>query len=102
MRTRSLDDCAAAWPGLHGQSGTLVAVGGEIVCLDFVSRSEVFADLYRKLLGGVGDTEVFLVPRLEGSGIPRTTCEYSVTTASDRGRSRSVRERGENLSIEPG
>jgi hypothetical protein len=51
-RTRSLDEYGEALPRLHGQSGALVAVGGEIVCLDFVSRSDVFAGLYRKLLRG--------------------------------------------------
>jgi hypothetical protein len=51
-RRRSLDEYAAALPRLDGQSGALVAVAGRVTCLDFVSRSDVFAGLYVKLLQG--------------------------------------------------
>jgi hypothetical protein len=48
----SLDEHAQALPRLDGQSGVLVGIGGRLVCLDYVSRSDVFAGLYLKLLRG--------------------------------------------------
>jgi hypothetical protein len=51
-RAGSLDEYAVALPRRDGQSGALVAIGGEVVCLDYVSRSDVFAGLYAKLLRG--------------------------------------------------
>ena len=37
---------------LDGQAGALVGIAGRLVCLDYVSRSDVFAGLYLKLLRG--------------------------------------------------
>jgi hypothetical protein len=51
-RAASLDEYAQALPRLDGQAGAVVAIAGELVCLDYVSRSEVFAGLYLKLLRG--------------------------------------------------
>jgi hypothetical protein len=51
-RSRSIAEYAAALPRLDGQSGALVAVAGRVTCLDWVSRSDVFAGLYAKLLQG--------------------------------------------------
>ena len=51
-RAGSLDEYTVALPRLDGQSGALVAVAGKVVCLDYVSRSDVFAGLYAKLLRG--------------------------------------------------
>jgi hypothetical protein len=51
-RGASLDEYLQALPRLDGQAGAIVAIAGELVCLDFVSRSEVFAGLYLKLLRG--------------------------------------------------
>ena len=48
----SLDEYEQALPRLDGQSGVIVGIGGRLVCLDFVSRSDVFAGLYHKLLRG--------------------------------------------------
>ena len=48
----SLDEYLAALPRQEGQCGAIVAVGGRVVCLDYVSRSEVYAGLYAKLLRG--------------------------------------------------
>ncbi len=48
----SLDEYAQALPRLDGQSGVLVGIGGRLACLDYVSRSDVFAGLYPKLLRG--------------------------------------------------
>ena len=49
-RGDSLEQYARALPRLDGQCGALVAVAGEIGCLDYVGRSDVFAGLYGKLL----------------------------------------------------
>jgi hypothetical protein len=51
-RRASLDEYAQALPRLDGQSGVIVGIGGKLVCLDYVSRSDVFAGLYLKLLRG--------------------------------------------------
>lgn len=51
-RGSTLDAYLAALPRADGQSGVLVAIGGRIVCLDYVSRSDVFAGLYSKLVRG--------------------------------------------------
>jgi hypothetical protein len=47
-----LDELALSFPLLPGQSGALLACGGAVVCLDYVSRPDAFADLYPKLLVG--------------------------------------------------
>lgn len=52
QHTASLDEYLQALPRLDGQAGAIVGIAGELVCLDFVSRSEVFAGLYLKLLRG--------------------------------------------------
>ena len=51
-RRASLDEYVQALPRLDGQSGVLVSIGGRIACLDYVSRSDVFAGIYLKLLRG--------------------------------------------------
>jgi hypothetical protein len=51
-RRASLDEYVQALPRLDGQSGVIVGIGGRLVCLDYVSRSDVFAGLYLKLLRG--------------------------------------------------
>jgi len=47
-----LDSYLQQLPRLDGQSGALIGIAGEIVCLDYVSRPDVFAGLYAKLLRG--------------------------------------------------
>jgi hypothetical protein len=49
---QKLDGCLAALPCQAGQCGSIVAVAGKIVCLDFISRPEVHARAYPKLLRG--------------------------------------------------
>lgn len=49
---RRLDEYVAPFPRLDGQSGAAVAIGGRVGCLDYVSRSDVWAGLYPKLLRG--------------------------------------------------
>lgn len=51
-RGKTLDEYAQALPRADGQSGALIAIAGEVICLDCVSRSDVFAGLYLKLLRG--------------------------------------------------
>jgi hypothetical protein len=51
-RAHTLDEYLRALPRRPGQSGVIVCVGGRVVCLDYVSRSEVFAGVYAKLLRG--------------------------------------------------
>jgi hypothetical protein len=51
-KSASLDAYLQALPRLDGQSGVIVGIVGELACLDFVSRSDVFAGLYAKLLRG--------------------------------------------------
>src|SRR5712691_9091172 len=51
-RGSTLDEYVGALPRLHGQSGAIVGIAGEVVCLDYVGRSDVFAGIYTKLLRG--------------------------------------------------
>ncbi len=51
-RRGDLDEYVAALPRLPGQAGCLAAAGGRLLCLDYVSRADVFAGLYRKLVRG--------------------------------------------------
>jgi hypothetical protein len=48
----TLDEYVEALPRLDGQAGALIGIAGELVCLDYVGRSDVFAGLYLKLLRG--------------------------------------------------
>jgi hypothetical protein len=48
----SLDEYLQALPRFDSQAGAIVGIAGELVCLDYVSRSDVFAGLYLKLLSG--------------------------------------------------
>jgi hypothetical protein len=53
---RSRDDelglLRTVFPAVAGQSGALVALGPDRLCLDYVSRPDAFARLYPKLLDG--------------------------------------------------
>ncbi len=51
-KAASLDEYLQALPRLDGQAGVIVGIAGDLVCLDYVSRSDVFAGLYLKLLRG--------------------------------------------------
>jgi len=52
QRAASLDEYLQGLPRLDGQAGAIVGIASELICLDYVSRSEVFAGLYLKLLRG--------------------------------------------------
>lgn len=72
----SLDNFVAALPRLPSQAGVLVGIGGQLVCLDYVSRPDVFAGLYPKLLRGyaleaLGQPEGKLRPREVASFLRR-------------------------------
>lgn len=51
-RATSLSEYLGALPRVAGQCGSIVSIGGRIVCLDYVSRSEVYAGLHAKLVRG--------------------------------------------------
>src|SRR5919204_1537753 len=48
----SLEAYVEALPRVPGQSGLIVGVAGQVACLDYISRPDVFAGLYGKLLRG--------------------------------------------------
>lgn len=52
QRAATLNEYLAAFPRVTGQCGSIVCVAGRVVCLDFVSRSDVYAGLHAKLLRG--------------------------------------------------
>jgi hypothetical protein len=49
---QKLDGYVAALPCQAGQCGSIVAISGKIVCVDFISRPDVHACAYPKLLHG--------------------------------------------------
>jgi hypothetical protein len=49
---RELDSYLAALPCQVGQCGSIVGVAGEIACLDFIARADVYARVHAKLLQG--------------------------------------------------
>ena len=51
-RDHALAELRRAFPLVPGQSGALLAVGDEQLCLDYLSRPSAFARLYPKLLDG--------------------------------------------------
>jgi hypothetical protein len=51
-RGASLEEYVAKLPRQDRQCGAIVCIGGRVVCLDFVGRSDVYAGVYAKLLRG--------------------------------------------------
>jgi hypothetical protein len=51
-RASMLDTYMAKLPRRDGQCGSIVCVAGRVVCLDLVSRSDVYAGLHTKLVRG--------------------------------------------------
>jgi hypothetical protein len=49
---RKLEGYLAALPRQTGQCGSIVGISGKVVCLDFISRSDVHARAYAELLRG--------------------------------------------------
>lgn len=52
VRGSSMEEYLKALPRQNRQCGVLVGIAGRVVCLDYVSRPDVFASLYAKLLRG--------------------------------------------------
>jgi hypothetical protein len=52
QRAAAFDEYLAAFPRVSGQCGSIVCIAGRVVCLDFVSRSDVYGGLHAKLLRG--------------------------------------------------
>jgi hypothetical protein len=99
-REDDLRSLRGAFPLQPGQSGALLALGQERVCLDCVSRPEAFARLYPKLLDG------YLLDALEViDGKPATGLERFLEAADAAPRSRrpsvglgeDMRLRGEGI-----
>ena len=59
-RDQALSGLRKAFPLVSGQSGALLALGDEQLCLDYLSRPAAFARVYPKLLEG------YLLDGLEG------------------------------------
>ena len=51
-RADSIETYLAKLPRCNGQCGSIVCIAGQVVCIDYVSRSDVYAGLYSKLLRG--------------------------------------------------
>lgn len=51
-RSSTIEEYLDALPRQDGQCGALVGIAGRLTCLDYVSRSDVFAGLHGKLLRG--------------------------------------------------
>jgi hypothetical protein len=88
-RGRELADLRCAFPLEPGQAGALVALGPDLLCLDYVSRPEAFARLYPKLLDGY---LLDALERLDGESAPTGRLEAVVEAvlAAPRGRAPSV------------
>ena len=99
------DELAAlrrAFPLAPGQSGALLALGGDRLCLDYVSRPNAFARLYPKLLEGY---LLDAIERLDGkrAAVPDLEGFLAAAVAGARSRRPSaglgddVRLRGEGV-----
>jgi hypothetical protein len=81
----SLDEYVQALPRLDGQAGALIGIGGELICLDYVGRSDVFAGLYLKLLRGYA---LDAIERPVEKGLRRRTVERFLAALREAGRRR--------------
>jgi hypothetical protein len=50
QKKEDLTDFVNAFPLLHGQKGMIVMVNGEVQAADYISRTEVYADVHDKLI----------------------------------------------------
>ncbi|MGH3041875.1 MAG: ARPP-1 family domain-containing protein [Gaiellaceae bacterium] len=69
LRGRELADLRGRFALEPGQAGALVALGSDLLCLDYVSRPEAVARLYPKLLDG------YLLDALERLDTEQTAAE---------------------------
>lgn len=88
-RGRELAELRGAFPLEPGQAGALVALGPDLLCLDYLSRPEAFARLYPKLLDGY---LLDALERLDGEPVPAGRLEAFVEAvlAAPRRRELSV------------
>jgi hypothetical protein len=88
-RERDLGGLRDAFPLEPGQAGALVALGPDRLCLDYLSRPEVFARLYPKLLDGY---LLDAIEQLDVAPVDRVRLEGFVgaVTAAPRRREPSV------------
>src|SRR5579885_3392671 len=92
---RRLEEYVEALPRQEGQSGAAVAIAGEPVCVDFVSRSDVFAGLYPKLLRGYGLDAI----DAGGSGKPGATRLVDFAARREGGEFSELRVEGELVAL---
>ncbi len=92
---RRLEEYVEALPRQEGQSGAAVAIAGEPVCVDFVSRSDVFAGLYPKLLRGYGLDAI----DAGGSGKPGATRLGDFAARREGGEFSELRVEGELVAL---
>jgi hypothetical protein len=92
---RRLDEYVEALPRCEGQSGAAVAIAGEPVCVDFVSRSDVFAGLYPKLLRGYALDAI----DAGGSGKPGATRLVDFAARREGGEFSELRAAGELVAL---
>jgi hypothetical protein len=84
-RRATLDEYAQALPRLDGQAGALIGIAGELVCLDYVGRSDVFAGLYLKLLRGYA---LDAIERPAEDGLRRRAVERFLAAVREAARRR--------------
>jgi hypothetical protein len=93
-RARETRDLAERCPLEPGQNGVLVAIAGQGWCIDAVSRPDVFAHIYPKLLAGYAYDAVEPIGFTAGA---ETVLETLAAAVSQRGASVSL---GEDIRIE--
>ena len=98
-REHDLGELRAAFPITPGQSGTLLALGTQTLCLDWVSRPEAFARLYPKLLDGylldgLERQDADSAPLGQVERFASALTEATATRRPSAGRGEDVRLRG--------
>jgi hypothetical protein len=98
-REHDLGELRAAFPITPGQSGTLLALGTQTLCLDWVSRPEAFGRLYPKLLDGylldgLERQDAVSAPLGQVERFASALTEATATRRPSAGRGEDVRLRG--------
>jgi len=96
VHRRRLDAYADAFPRQIGQSGAAVSIAGNPVCVDFLSRSDVFAGLYPKLVRGYALDAI----DAGGKGETGTTRLVEFATRRAGGEFSGLREDGELIALD--
>jgi len=82
-RGAALEALKAAFPLVPGQSGAVLALGGRVVCLDYLSAPRAFRRLYPKLLSGY---LLDALERLDGRTTAQQELEEFVARVADAPR----------------